>query len=51
MKLTRRQLKKLIQEAQEGIISDGNKQLLEQVLYLKLCRCIKHIYIKNIINS
>ena len=49
--LSIKKYKKLIQERQEGIISDSDKQLLEQVLYLKLCRCIKHIYIKNIINQ
>lgn len=43
--------KKLIQERQDGTITEGNNHLLERMLYLKLCRCIKQIYIKNIINQ
>lgn len=43
--------KKLIEERQDGTITEGNNKLLEQILYLKLCRCIKKIYIKNIIDQ
>tara|TARA_Y100000385_G_scaffold291708_1_gene371544 strand:- start:2841 stop:3410 length:570 start_codon:yes stop_codon:yes gene_type:complete len=43
--------KDLIKQKQEGTIKSGDNQLLENNLYSKLCKCIKKIYIKNMIEQ
>jgi hypothetical protein len=49
--ISEKKYKDLIRQKKTGTLSKSDSQLLNESLHIKLCHCIKKLYIKNLINK